>query len=265
MEKRNKIIIGATLILIFLGTATASLYLFSTPKSELNMYNSNLDPGISNNSNLNDSKYTQNTPNVPVKSVNVLGSTDYGKVTVEGPYGNSNSKVKIAVITGVHPLESDSHKAAVESIKSNDKSLNYCYYIYRVTVTRDADNYDKGRMNGQLLANKFVVPHVINQNYNLALDIHSNRGVADYSKTQKFIFAPAEDTKSKSISLKILDKVPGFVYYTPASQTSPRYVTIPLVNAGTPAVVYETYIHDSYQTTRTNAQNLINSVDNIKF
>ena len=49
-------------------------------------------------------------------SIEVLGSTSYGKVVKEGPYGNTSSKVKIAYIVGVHPLESQAHQAMVESI-----------------------------------------------------------------------------------------------------------------------------------------------------
>lgn len=45
-----------------------------------------------------------------------LGSTDYGKVTVEGPYCNLNSEHKVAYVTGVHPLEFASHRAIVETV-----------------------------------------------------------------------------------------------------------------------------------------------------
>lgn len=261
MEKRNKIILVASLTVIFLGTAVASFYLISTEDNFLNESNLSSNSGNLSYPHLNISDNSKNISNTPIISEKILGSTDYGKVTVEGPFGNSNSPVKIAVIVGVHPLESNSHRAAVESIKSRQKSLNYCYYIYRVDVTRDAQDYNKGRMKGQLLANKFAVPHIINQKYNLALDIHSNRG--NY-KEKWFIFAPLEDSQSKSIALKIKGKLSGFVYYNPPSQTSPKYVTIPLINAGTPAIVYETYFYDSYESTGRYAKNFINAVDNIK-
>lgn len=263
MEKRNKIIIVAVLILILLGAAAASFYLLNTENIYFN--GDIIKNGTSNNTGTNsESLETSNNSN---KSSNAssepknLGSTDYGRVTVEGPFGNSNSTVKIAVIVGVHPLESSSHKAMVGSIKSSDKSLNYCYYIYRVTVTQNAGDYDKGRMNGQLLANKFVVPHVIRGNYNLALDIHSNRG--NY-KEKWFVFAPLEDGRSKSIALKLKERLPGFVYYNPPSQTSPKYVTIPIINGGTPAVVYETYIYESYGDTLRYAKAYLSAVENLK-
>lgn len=192
----------------------------------------------------------------------VLGSNELGYVVKEGPYGNKDSPVKIAYITGVHPLESESHKAIRETIETKNKSLNYCYYVYKIAVTKDASDYDKGRMNGQLLANKYVVPDIKGQNFNLAVDVHSNRG--NYQET-RFIFAPQDEEGSKSIALAIKDKIPWMVYYNPSSQTSPQYVTIPLIKAGIPAVVYETYINDPYTFTKGHADEFVFAVDSLQF
>ena len=193
---------------------------------------------------------------------NVLGSSELGYVVKEGPYGNKDSPVKIAYITGVHPLESESHKAICESIETKNKSLNYCYYVYKIVVTKDAADYDKGRMNGQLLANQYVVPDIKSQNFNFAVDVHSNRG--NYQE-KRFIFAPQDEEGSKSIALQIKDKIPWMVYYNPPSQTSPQYVTIPLIKAGIPAVVYETYINDPYDFTKEHADEFVSAVDTIQF
>ncbi len=157
--------------MVFIVTAAFSFYLFS-----------------------NKDTYAKNT-NIS-STERVLGANDLGKVTVEGPYGNINSPIKIAFIIGVHPLESNSHKAMEEQVKSKNKTLNYCYYIYKINVTKDPSNYDKGRMNGQLLANQFVVPDIIKQNYTLVADIHSNEG--NY-KEKWFVFAPNEDKNSEII------------------------------------------------------------------
>ena len=211
------------------------------------------------------SHYLQdNTIHVLTASANgssVLGSNEMGYVVKEGPYGNKNSSVKIAYITGVHPLESESHKAIRESIETKNKSLNYCYYVYKIVVTKDASDYDKCRMNGQLLANKYVVPDIKSQNFNLAVDVHSNRG--NYQE-KRFIFAPQDEEGSKSIALSIKDEIPWMVYYNPSSQTSPQYVTIPLIKAGIPAVVYETYINDQYAFTKSHADKFVSVVDNLK-
>lgn len=191
----------------------------------------------------------------------VLGSNELGSVAKEGPYGNEGSPVKIAYITGVHPLEHESHQALIESIKAKNKSLNYCYYVYKINVTKDASDYDKGRMNGQLLAQEFVVPDIKSNNFQLAVDIHSNRG--NYQQ-KRFIFAPQDEANSKAIAISIKDQIPWMVYYNPPSQTSPQYVTIPLIKAGIPAVMYETYIDDSYAFTKLHASEFVSVIDNLK-
>ena len=195
-----------------------------------------------------------------------LGSNDMGSVDLIGPIGNKNSNIKIAYIIGVHPLESNVHNALYNSIISKDGSLNYCYYIYKINVTKAADDYDVGRMNGQLLAKEFVVPDASSKGYNLVVDIHSNQGTAggSYEETN-FIFAPLNNPTSKTFADKIIAKIPPLVYYFPKSQTSPEYVTVPIINSGTPAIVYETYRYESNEITVDYINKLINIIDNLKF
>jgi hypothetical protein len=194
------------------------------------------------------------------KSVSFLGRTDYGEVVKMGPYGNLMSSVEIAYIVGVHPIEYAAHQGMVDAVSGYDNSLNYCYYIYKVTVTRDAGNYEKGRMNGQLLANQFVVPDIINQRFKLAVDVHSNVGNWIYTR---FVFSPISGTSSESIARNIQNGLSWLVYYSPPSQTSPPYVTVPLIQSGVPALVYETYTYEDYGTTRTYANEFALKVDNM--
>jgi hypothetical protein len=189
-----------------------------------------------------------------------LGNTSYGNVVKVGPYGNKSSNVKIACIVGVHPLESDAHQAMVESITQHDNSLKYCYYVYHVNVTENADNYTTGRMNGQLLANKFVVPDINNQNYQLAIDIHSN--VGNWAQNT-FLFSPVNNSTSESIGMNITGQLKWLKYYVPPNPTSTVYVTEPIINAGTPAIVYETYHNDTYRTVKNHADEFLLTVDNL--
>ena len=234
MKRRNKTIILAISLLFFLFIATAAV--------TFNLYPS------------------KTTLNSNSSSIDILGSTSYGNVLKEGPFGNTSSKVKIAYIVGVHPLESDAHQAMVNSITEHNYSLKYCYYIYRVNVTENADNYNIGRMNGQLLANKFVVPDIEKQNFQLVVDVHSN--VGNWAET-RFIFSPVDGTKAESIGMNIKSKLPWLSYYIPPDPTSPAYVTIPLINAGTPAIVYETYHNDSSSTIKNHADEFLLTVDNL--
>lgn len=263
MKKQGKIIILAAALLILISTvAVLSFYQRSNNMETAGTNsNTNSDNSTSRLNTTNNGSGSSATTSGGASSAGItLGSQNYGRVVKEGPYGNKNSPVKVAYIVGVHPLESKAHRAAIESIKSRDNSLKKCYYIYRVIVTQDADDYDKGRMNGQLLANKFVVPDIKSNGFQLAVDVHSNRG--NYEE-KRFVFAPIEGSSSESIARRVKDRIPGFVYHFPFSQTSPQYVTIPLINGGIPAIVFETYLYEPYSTTKSYVDKLVLAADNV--
>jgi hypothetical protein len=193
----------------------------------------------------------------------VLGYTDYGNVVKEGPYGNASSPVKVAIIVGVHPWEFVAHNMAMESIQTHVKSLKYCYYIYRVNVTQGIDDYETGRMNGQLLANKYVVPDIGNQNFQLVMDIHSNKGSLDNYDVGWFLNVPVEDNQSSNLAYQIQARVPGLVLYDPPDPTSPYFVTIPIIRNGTPAIIYESYQYDPTDTEQSRMDKVLSAVDNL--
>jgi hypothetical protein len=234
MKRNITIILIVSFIFLFIATATVSFNLYP-------------------------SKTTVNSNTI---SMEMIGNTSYGNVIKEGPFGNISSKVKIAYIVGVHPLEYEAHQAMIRSIIDHNNTLKYCYYVYRVNVTENADNYNIGRMNGQLLANKFVVPDIEKQKFQLTIDVHSN--VGNWAET-RFLFSPINGTKAKSIAMNIKNQLPWLTYYVPPDPTSPSYVTIPLINAGIPAIVYETYHNDSYTTIKTHADEFLLTVDNQTF
>ncbi len=194
----------------------------------------------------------------------VLGNTDYGKVVKMGPYGNTSSPVKIAIIVGVHPLEYVVHNMAIESFEKNSKSLKYCYYIYKVNVTQDIFIFETGRMNGQLLANKYVVPDISN-NYMLTVDIHNNYGINDGYAVGWFLHVPTPDEESSKLMNQIIAKVPGLVSYDPPDPTSTSYVTIPIIDNGTPAIIYESYGYDTSETNQNRMIEVLSAVDNLLF
>jgi hypothetical protein len=68
-------------------------------------------------------------------------------------------------------------------------------------------------MNGQLLAYKYVVPDIINNSYQLAVDVHSSNG--SYS-VSRFVFAPSYENKSIAIAKEMIDKIPWLYYYYPS-------------------------------------------------
>lgn len=193
----------------------------------------------------------------------LLGRNDLGSVHLHGPFGDKDSKVKIAYVIGMHPLESKSHRALFEKLTSKT-DLRNCYYLYNINVNDDSSETE-GRLEGQLLAQEFIKDDIIRKDYNLFLDIHSNRGPdgpGDYQITN-FIFAPGFDDKSSEYMNRIIDNMDEIVYYAPEFRSSPPYITEPTAEAGIPTLVYECYSSEDFELTCRLAERLIDVVDDL--
>lgn len=263
-EHKNKAILILVIILaiaiIFLGYAISIAG------------DGNSDNAISNSSSevyIDHSLPSEPTAEAEINTSNVnsqlLGSNELGTVELLGPFGNPNSEYKIAYSIGMHPWESKVHKALFDTIVAKDNSLDYCYYIYKINVT-NYNSEDEGRMDGQLLAQEFVAPHIIDNDYDLFVDVHSNVGtVAGTYEETNFVFAVGQDEKSEIFVNEILDKMPELVYYFPSAQSSPPYITLPTEQAGIPTVNYETYGYESPETTYGLANKLVETIDSLEF
>ena len=193
----------------------------------------------------------------------LLGRNDLGSVHLHGPFGDKDSKVKIAYVIGMHPLESKSHRALFEKLTSKT-DLRNCYYLYNINVNDDSSETE-GRLEGQLLAQEFIRDDIIGKEYNLFLDIHSNRGPdgpGDYQITN-FIFAPGFDDKSSEYMNMIIDNMDEIVYYAPEFRSSPPYITEPTAEAGIPTLVYECYSSEDFEFTCRLTERLIDVVDDL--
>ena len=193
----------------------------------------------------------------------LLGENELGSVHIHGPFGDASSDVKIAYLIGMHPLESKSHRALFEKLTDSD-DLNCCYWIYNINVN-DTSSETEGRLEGQLLAQDFVKDDIIDKNYDLFLDIHSNRGSMGPGlyKITNFVFAPGFDEDSSGYMDEIIDAIDEIVYYAPEFRTSPPYITEPTAKAGIPTLVYECYSYEKFDFTLSLAEKLINVVDSL--
>ena len=195
----------------------------------------------------------------------LIGENEFGSVYIHGPFGNKDSEIRIAYLIGMHPLESKSHRALFEKLTSKS-DLKYCYYLYNINVL-NKNSESEGRDEGQIIAQEFVRDDVISNEYDLFLDIHSNRGPngpGDYQITN-FVFAPGFDEKSSKYMDKIIDSMDGVVYYAPEFRSSPPFITEPTSKAGIPTIVYECYSYEEMDFTLSLAERLIDAVDNLDF
>jgi hypothetical protein len=78
-------------------------------------------------------------------------------------------------------------------MRENSANLEKAYYLYIIKAPVYQNDYQKERINGQKLANTYIVPDIIQNRYKLAVDIHSSNG--SYS-VDRFVFAPSKGNKS---------------------------------------------------------------------
>jgi hypothetical protein len=143
-------------------------------------------------------------------------------------------------------------------------SMKFSYYIYRIQVLKDGEDYDNGRINGQKLASEFAIPDMKNESFNAVVDIHSNRGAYE----QKiFIAVLTPDQPSESLARKLVEKLPWIVYYLPPPETGPTsgpYISKPLINSGIPTIVYETFSFEPFELTLEHAVDFVKAVDTLE-
>jgi hypothetical protein len=97
------------------------------------------------------------------------------------------------------------------------------------------------------------------------VDVHSNRG--ENFQKENFVYVPKYETKSMFIATNLINEIPWIVYYAPPNELgpkSPSYVTIPLINSGTPAIIYESYRYEPYYITINHAVDFVHAVDKLK-
>lgn len=168
-----------------------------------------------------------------------IGTKTYGYVD-KAYYGDLSSKNTVGVIVGMHPKEYGIHEETEKSLVANDKSLNKKIVLYRITVTKNADDYSQGRMNGQLLGQAFIVPDVSNEKPMFVLDCHENNGANSGYRYWRFLYPISTTPTTYTYINQIRTQVPIHVY-TPPNPTSPAYVTLPIAKKGIPTVIYEVY------------------------
>ena len=224
------------------------------------------DPFFSKNASDNSNSNPSNQSNTSFQTT-TLGTDELGSVTLEGPYGNPDSPNKIAIIVGVHPFEFKSHNSFIKYLKQYNNSLNNSYYLYIVNVAQDRDDFDKSRMNGQLLAQKFAAPDITSKHYNFCVDVHGHRN--QYALNNAIV-APLNDEESLKIAKEISKKTTGvgILNYVPASDghpTSPDYVSIPILKSGTPTIIYETSIYQSPDIIDKYMEEFLLGLDSVRF
>ncbi len=150
-------------------------------------------------------------------------------------------KVKVAIVTGIHPRETLSMNVSSAAIKDYAKSHNVEIVHYSIVVNANFDYYTLGRNRGQGLAADYIIPDVAKSDYDLVIICHDHKkGYGDGF----YIATPSMDNKSVTLAQKVDSAMPG-IRFLPSDAnpkkkgTSTEIFTKPLAATGHPTFVYE--------------------------
>ncbi len=178
------------------------------------------------------------TPKYAEIDYTTIANTSIGNVEV-GIAGNESAETSIALITGIHPRETLSIDPEIQAAKEygNDdvKIINY-----KVTVTQNPQDYDKGRANGESLVHDYVNPSIMESDVDAVIISHSH--IPEYGEGF-YLATPEMDDASVNIASSIRDSS-DFNYYPVTGtetykSTSAVLVSKPIAQAGYPTFVYE--------------------------
>lgn len=173
-------------------------------------------------------------------SSSMLGDTDTGTVE-KFIYGDANAKNSIALITGIHPREPLSIDPEIKAAKEYVADHPDVKIIhYEVNVTKDPQDYEKGRYNGEHLVHDYVNPDINSTDADCVIISHSH--IPTYGEGY-YLATPEMDNKSVNIANKVKDSS-DFNYYPVTGQetyhsSSAQLVSMPIAKAGYPTFVYE--------------------------
>jgi hypothetical protein len=170
-----------------------------------------------------------------------LGSDQRGYVNKDVYSHYGTPQAKIAIITGMHPREYLATSLVPQVVKLFALINRVEIVDYHVTVTDQAQDFYKGRNNGQALVTQYVTPDIQKYGYQLVIIAHDHeKGYGEGF----YLATPTHDTKSVTLANKVHQILPQFNYYpgsadSKAQSSSITQIDIPLAQAGYPVFVYE--------------------------
>ena len=201
--------------------------------------------------------------------ISIVGNNSNGTV-YKTICGNLSSNDTVAVILGVHNLESGIHNATNETLmnitnNTENNNLSKKYVVYFITLNENQTEYNTSeyttnRHMGEMLGNEFVVPDIAQYNPFVVIDVHE---MEDYWYPQEFIEVISTNSSvAESYGARISNDT-NVMLYNFTSGTSPEYVTVPVAKQGLDTILFETAQADSYDDKKATALKLIHSLDNL--
>lgn len=211
--------------------------------------------------NLSDNASDVNGSTVSIDS-SIIGNNSFGTVVKSSGYGNPSSDIHVAFIVGVDAKKSQN---AIVPTLQGQKDLKYCYDIYVVDTSNANKNNNSDTQSNmtvnemsESLASEYVVPDIINNNYNFTVDVHST------NDSNSYVFVPSDNTYTSKIVVDSISNNTKVGTYTPDYHAYTEAISENIIDYEIPSIVYVTR---EYYSNGTSAEvnSIIHAIDNFDF
>lgn len=190
----------------------------------------------------------------------IIGENELGSVDRVNLTHSSDPQVKIGIVSGMHSREK-LHQFAIPmacwlfTLNHDADVINY-----RVNVTKDPEDFNQGRANGESLVHDYVVSDVNKSDLDLVIIGHDHE---DGYGEGYYIATPTMDDSSVELAEIVTSEI-GFNHYTrnksaPTQSTSILEVDTPIVDTGSRVFVYEIPENDGRESALRHTYQLLES------
>lgn len=204
-------------------------------------------------------------PNGPTTIVNInselydaklIGENSYGSVYLHEEFLDNNKGKKVAFITGLNPIESKAYRAVHEAIDS-PLDINFTtFYQYHINYDKSVDEKNQSEV-GKNLIEEFIIPDILDNDYELVIDVHSQIEECIEDRPTDFIFGVNEDK-----TREYMDEISSVMLqeYKPPEYEAPEHIKS-LTDANQKVLYFETYSYEALSITYTICSNLMKAID----
>jgi hypothetical protein len=193
----------------------------------------------------------------------LIGNNSYGTVTKTTGYGNPASDIHVAFILGVDS-QGGSQNSLVPTLK-NESNLKYSYDVYVIDTSTASNNSNANiqdnltvNQKSESLASEFVVPDIINNNYNFTVDVHNT------NDSNSYVFVPSDNTYTSKVLVDTISNSTSVGRYTPDKHSYTEAISESIIRYEIPSIVYVT--RDYYLNgTSSEISSIIETIDNFDF
>lgn len=194
--------------------------------------------------------------NSKVYNAELIGENEDGGAYLHEPLFKENFK-KVAFIIGTNPLESKAYRVVFQATNKLYGQYFTTFYVYNINISQ---KYMNQKEIGEKIVNDYVINHILDNDYDLVIDVHSTIDEVNDEIPSNFIFA--YENQELENSLKKLSLIHKLSYYQPDTYSKSVYIQ-KLLDNKVNVIHFETSSYDPMSISYLKTKSLIKMIEQL--